>query len=68
MNSLRSSAWWDAALTRALKTAAQTVVAMMGTNAVSITELDWLGIGSVAATSAVLSIVTSLAGLPEVGE
>lgn len=60
--------WAYAAGIRALKTAAQTAVAMIGTGAVGVTDLDWLQILSVSATSAVLSILTSTAGLPEVPE
>lgn len=60
--------FWAAALERAVKTAAQVAAALIGTGAVGITELDWAQIGSVAATAAVVSVLTSLAsdrvGLP----
>lgn len=58
--------WALAALVRAVKTAAQTAVALVGTNAVGITEVDWVAVGSAAALSAVLSVLTSIAGIPEV--
>ena len=58
--------WLLAALVRAVKTAAQTAVALIGTNAVGITEVDWVAVGSAAALAAVLSVLTSVAGLPEV--
>ena len=58
--------WLLAALVRAVKTAAQTAVALVGTNAVGITEVDWVAVGSAAALSAVLSVLTSIAGIPEV--
>jgi transketolase C-terminal domain/subunit len=46
---------------------AQTAVALIGTNAVGVTEVDWIGVASGAALSGVLSILTSIAtGLPEV--
>lgn len=58
--------WAIAALIRAIKTFAQTAVALIGTGAVGFTELDWLQIVSVAGVSAVVSILTSVAGIPEV--
>ena len=58
--------WLLAAAVRAVKTAAQTAVALIGTNAVGITEVDWVAVGSAAALAAVLSVLTSVAGLPEV--
>ena len=60
--------WGAAALTRAVKTAAQTAVALIGTGAVGFTDLDWVRIASVAGVAAVLSLLTSIAtDLPEVG-
>ena len=58
--------WAVSALTRAVKTGAQTLVALIGTGAVGITELNWLSLLSVTATAVVLSLLTSLAGVPEV--
>ena len=59
--------WGAAALTRAIKTAAQTAVALIGTGAVGFTDLDWVHIASVAGVAAVLSLLTSIAtDLPEV--
>lgn len=60
--------WIKAAGIRAIKTAAQTAVALIGTGAVGFTDLDWLHIASVSGVAAVLSLLTSLAGLPEVEE
>ena len=57
--------WARAAGVRALKTAAQTAVAMVPVG-VSITEVGWLGVLGTAALAAVLSLLTSVAGLPEV--
>lgn len=58
--------FWIAAGIRAIKTMAQTAVALIGTNAVGVTEVDWIGVASGAALSGVLSILTSIAtGLPE---
>lgn len=58
-------AWLKAAGIRALKTLAQTAVATIGTTAV-IGEVDWIMVASASALAAILSILTSVAGLPEV--
>ena len=58
--------WAKAAGVRAIKTVAQTAVALIGTNAIGITEVDWIGVSSGAALAGVLSLLTSLAGIPEV--
>lgn len=57
--------WVKAALIRAIKTFAQTMVALIGTGAVGFTDLDWLKILSVSGVAALLSLLTSVAGLPE---
>ena len=59
--------WWKAAGIRALRTLAQAAIAAIGTTAL-ITEVNWLVVGSTALLAAVLSMLTSLAGLPEVQE
>lgn len=59
--------WLKAAGIRALKTLAQTAVATIGTCAV-LSEVDWVMVASASALAAVLSILTSIAGLPEVKE
>jgi hypothetical protein len=58
--------WAKAAGVRAIKTVAQTAVALIGTNAIGITEVDWIGVASGAALAGVVSLLTSLAGIPEV--
>jgi len=63
-----SKKWLKAAGIRAIKTVAQTAVALIGTNAVGITEVDWLAVLSASALAGVLSLLTSIAGLPEVQE
>lgn len=57
--------WLKAAGIRALRTAAQGAVTLIGSNAVAITSLDWAQIAGICATMAVCSLLTSVAGLPE---
>lgn len=65
---MTTAQFWASAAERAVKTAAQVAAALIGTGTVGVTELDWAQIGSVAATAAVVSVLTSLAsdriGLP----
>lgn len=60
--------WAKAAGIRAVKTFAQTAVALIGTNAMGVTEVDWVGVLSGAALAGVVSVLTSVAGLPEVSD
>ena len=59
--------WLKAAGIRAIKTIAQTAVATIGT-AVALGQVDWVLVGSASALAGVLSLLTSVAGLPEVKE
>lgn len=56
--------WVKAAGVRALKTMAQTAVSLITVGA-TLTEVDWLTVGSVSLVAGILSILTSIAGLPE---
>ena len=56
--------WLKAAGIRAVKTVAQTAVATIGASAV-LSEVDWLVVASASALAGVLSLLTSIAGLPE---
>ena len=58
-------AWLKAALIRAIRTVAQTAVASIGT-AVVLQDIHWLTLLSTAALAGILSLLTSLSGLPEV--
>lgn len=62
---LMNKHWWKAAAIRALKTIAQTAIATIGTTAV-LEDVNWLVVGSASLLAGILSLLTSLAGLPEV--
>lgn len=66
-NTIQNADWWKAAGIRALKTVAQTAIATIGTTAL-ITEVNWVVVASASALAGVISLLTSLAGLPEVEE
>lgn len=65
MKKVFTLSWFKAALVRAIKTVAQTAIATIGTAAV-LGAVDWLLVGSAAALAGILSMLTSVAGLPEV--
>lgn len=60
--------WLKAAGIRAVKTVAQTAVAMLSGEMIGIVEVNWLNVLSVAAMAGVVSMLTSVAGLPELKE
>lgn len=60
-----SKKWWKAAAIRAIKTMAQTAVAMLPA-AAAINQVDWAVVAGTAALAGVASLLTSVAGLPEV--
>ena len=62
-----SKQWWKYAGIRALKTVCQTAIASIGTAAV-LSEVNWIMVGSASVLAGILSLLTSLAGIPEVKE
>ena len=60
-----SKTWLKAALVRAVKTVAQTAVATIGTTAM-LTSVNWTVVLSASALAGILSMLTSIAGLPEI--
>lgn len=58
--------WVKAALIRAIKTVAQTAVGMLSGELIGIMEADWVAVLSVSAMAGIVSLLTSVAGLPEV--
>ena len=67
MNNTYMKRWGKAAVVRAIKTVAQTALATIGT-AAALGDVNWLLVGSSALLAGVLSLLTSVAGLPEVKE
>ena len=59
--------WIKCASIRSIKTVCQTAIATIGTSAV-MSEVNWLLVGSASLLSGILSLLTSIAGLPEVEE
>ncbi len=60
--------WTRAALIRALKTMSQAAIGVLGTGAIGLMQADWMNVLSVALMGGVLSLLTSIAGIPEVDD
>lgn len=63
----KTKKWLKAAAIRALKTVCQTAIATIGVATV-MQDVDWIAVGSASLLAGILSILTSLAGLPELKE
>ena len=66
MNGSYWARWFKAAGVRAIKTVAQTAVALIGTNSIGMTDVNWQAVLSAAVLSGIVSLLTSVAGIPEV--
>lgn len=67
MKNLVNVTWWKAALVRAIRTIAQTAGGLIGA-AVVLDDVNWTMVASASALAGILSLLTSVAGLPEVSE
>ena len=67
MGNLTNPEWWKAAGVRALRTFAQSAIATIGSSTV-LGNVDWKMVASASVLAAILSMLTSLAGLPEVDD
>ena len=65
MKNVFTKQWLAAAGVRALKTVCQTAIATIGTSAM-LDEVNWIAVASASALAGVLSVLTSVAGLPEI--
>lgn len=66
MKKIFTKEWFVAAGLRALRTFAQTAIATISTTALTMSEVQWLTVASASVLAAILSMLTSIAGLPEV--
>ena len=65
MSNIFTKKWWRASLVRMVKTLAQTAIATIGTS-VALGDVNWIMVASSSALAGILSILTSIAGRPEV--
>lgn len=68
MKNIFTKQWINAVLVRMVRTFAESALAYMGTGAVLIGDVNWVGVLSAGAMGAVVSFLLALAGLPEVNE
>lgn len=67
MKNIFTKSWFKASAIRSAKTIAQTAIATIGTSAV-LGDVDWIAVASASVLAGILSMLTSVAGLPEVTE
>lgn len=67
MKQIKSKEWWRAAGIRSLKTVAQTAISTIGVSTI-MSDVNWMMVLSASALAGVLSLLTSIAGLPELEE
>ncbi len=67
MKKIFTKQWAKATAVRAVKTIAQTAIATIGVSAV-MSDVNWIAVGSASLLAGILSVLTSVAGLPEVKE
>ena len=67
MKNIFTKQWAKATTIRAIKTVAQTAIATIGVSAV-MSDVNWIAVGSASLLAGILSVLTSVAGLPEVSE
>ena len=68
MKNVFTKRWLICALVRSCRTFAQALVTLIGSDMINIVDLDWVKMLGIAATMAVVSLLTSVAGLPEAEE
>lgn len=57
--------WLESIFIKTLKTMAETAIAMIGTNTIGITDVDWMGVGSAVLLSGVVTILFNIKSIPE---
>ena len=68
MKKVFTKAWVEATIIRMIRTFAEGALAAIGTGAVGITDVNWLGVLSTGAMAAIISFLMALNGLPEVSD
>lgn len=65
-SNITNAEWWKAAAIRAVKTVAQSAIATIGSTSIVVGDVNWLAVVSAGLLAGIVSILTSIAGLPEV--